>query len=92
VNWGTVWSLGHVPMLVGWAALFLLPRQPATHSPILYAGVGALCLAYLAMFVALFGGSVDPVRVAGRGAPDLFKYSIAGVRHLFIRERQARVR
>jgi len=71
-------------MLVGWAALFLLPRRPAVHSLILYAGVGALCLAYLAMFVALFGGLADPVRMAGQGEPDLLDYSIGGVRGLFM--------
>ncbi len=84
VNWGTVWSLVHVPMTIGWLALLLLPRRPAIHSLILYAGVGALCLAYAVMFVALFGGLADPVRTAGQGAPDLLDYSVSGVRGLFM--------
>src|ERR671912_2807260 len=36
------------------------------------------------MFVALFGGLVDPARVAGAPAPDLTNYSIAGLRALFM--------
>ncbi|MCW3798828.1 ABA4-like family protein [Sphingomonas sp. BN140010] len=84
MGWGAVWSLVHVAMAVGWAALFFLPRRPAIHSFILYAGVGALCAAYLAMFVALFGGLADPVPVAGQGEPDLLNYSIGGVRSLFM--------
>ena len=38
---------------------------------------------FLAMFVALFGGLVDPGRVAGATAPDLSDYSITGIRALF---------
>jgi hypothetical protein len=71
-------------MAVGWLALLILPRRPAVHSLVLYAGVGVLCLAYLLMFVALFAGLADPGRVAGAAAPDLTKYSIAGVRSLFL--------
>jgi hypothetical protein len=64
--------------------LAFLPRRPAVHSLILYMGVGILCLAYAAMFVALFGGLADPVRVAGAAEPDLTDYSIAGLRALFM--------
>ena len=84
MGWGAVWSLVHVPMAVGWLALLFLPRRPAVHSLILYAGVSALCLAYAAIFAALFGGWADPVRVGGAGAPDLSDYSIGGVRSLFM--------
>ena len=43
-----------------------------------------LCLAYAAMFVALFGGLADPVRVAGATPPDLTNYSVEGLRALFM--------
>ena len=56
-----------------------MPRRPAVPSLILYMGVGLLCLAYAAMFVALFGGLADPARVPG-AASRIRDYSIAGLR------------
>jgi len=43
-----------------------------------------LCFAYLAMFVALFGGIADPQRVPGAPAPDLMDYSVEGLRPFFM--------
>ena len=43
-----------------------------------------MCLAYAAMFVALFGGLADPVRVPGAAEPDYSDYSISGLRVLFM--------
>lgn len=83
-GWATLFTVTNAVAFAGWAALALLPRRPAVHSLILYAGVGILCLAYLAMFVSLFGGLVDPARVAGASAPDLTEYTIAGLRALFM--------
>jgi len=83
-GWATLFTLTNAVAFLGWAALAFLPRRPAVHSLILYVGVGILCLAYAAMFIALFGGLADPARVAGAGAPDLTDYSIPGLRALFM--------
>ena len=83
-GWATLFTLTNAVAFLGWGALAFLPRRPAVHSLILYVGVGILCLAYAAMFIALFGGLADPARVAGAGAPDLTDYSIAGLRALFM--------
>lgn len=84
MTWTTLFSITNLVAVLGWAALLLLPRRPLVLSAILYLGVGLLCLAYLGMFVASFGGIVDPGRVAGSGAPDLTDYSIRGIRSLFM--------
>ena len=83
-GWATLFTLTNAIALLGWAALAFLPRRLAVHSLIMYLGVGLLCLAYAAMFVALFGGLADPARVPGAGAPDLSDYSVAGLRALFM--------
>ena len=83
-GWATLFTFTNAVALIGWVALAFLPRRPAVHSLILYVGVGILCLAYGAMFVALFGGLTDPARVTGAAAPDLSDYSIAGLRALFM--------
>jgi hypothetical protein len=64
--------------------LAFLPRRPAVHAIIMYACVGLLCLAYVAMFVALFGGLADPVRVPGATPSDLADYTLSGLRNLFM--------
>jgi hypothetical protein len=84
MSWSAIFTLTNVIACAGWLALAVLPRRPAVHSFILYAGVGILCLAYAAMFVSLFGGMADPARVAGAAEPDLTDYSIAGLRALFM--------
>lgn len=84
MSWSAIFLLTNIFTLAGWAMLAALPRRPAVVSIILFACVGLLCLAYLAMFVALFGGLADPVRVAGAAEPDLADYSIAGIRTLFM--------
>ena len=84
MNWQAIFALTNVIAFAGWAALTLLPRRPAVHSLILYAGVAMLCLAYAAMFVALFGGLADLARVPGAMEPDLTDYSVAGLRALFM--------
>jgi hypothetical protein len=86
MSWSAIFILTNVIACTGWLALAVLPRRPAVHSLILYAGVGILCLVYAAMFVGLFGGMADPARVAGAAEPDLTDYSIAGLRALFMSE------
>ena len=83
-GWATLFTLTNAVALIGWAALAFLPRRPAVHSLVMYAGVAMLCLAYAAMFIALFGGFADPARVAGAGEPDLTDYSVEGLRALFM--------
>ena len=82
--WSAIFTLTNVIAFAGWAMLALLPRRPAVHSIILFACVAMLCLAYTAMFVALFGGLVDPVRVGGAPPPDLTNYTLPGLRALFM--------
>lgn len=82
--WGSLFVLTNAIALAAWAMLAFLPRKPLVMASILFFGVGLLCLVYAAMFVALFGGLADPLRVAGAAAPDLTDYSIAGLRALFM--------
>ena len=82
--WSAIFTLTNVIAFAGWAMLAFLPRRPAVYSIILFGCVAMLCLAYTAMFIGLFGGLIDPVRVGGAPPPDLTDYSPAGLRALFM--------
>jgi hypothetical protein len=84
MSWSALFTLTNLVAFAGWAMLAFLPRSRTVNSIIMYACVGLLCLAYAAMFVALFGGLADPARVAGAPEPDLSDYSVAGLRALFM--------
>ena len=84
MGWSAIFTLTNMIAFAGWAMLALLPRRPVVNSIILYACVALLCAAYLAMFVALFGGLADPARMPGAAAPDLTDYSVKGLRALFM--------
>ncbi|WP_118856989.1 ABA4-like family protein [Sphingomonas mesophila] len=84
MSWDSVFALTNVIALGGWLLLAAGSRGPRTMALVLYAGVGLLCLAYTAAFVATFGGLADPVRLAGAAEPVLSDYSIAGLRALFM--------
>ncbi|WP_237219602.1 ABA4-like family protein [Sphingomonas arenae] len=84
MSWNSLFVVTNVVAMTGWAALAFLPRRPGVLSLILYAGVALLCLAYAAMFVGLFGGLADPVRVAGAPPADIWDYSLPGLRALFM--------
>ena len=84
MSWSAIFTLTNVVALLGWAMLAVLPRSRTVNSVIMYACVGLLCLAYAAVFVSLFGGLVDPARVAGAPEPDLSNYSVEGIRALFM--------
>ncbi len=84
MNWDLVFSVTNVVAMLGWAILAVAPRKPLAHSAILYLGVGLLCLVYLILFAGLVGNLIDPARLAGTPEPDLFDYSIAGLRPLFM--------
>lgn len=80
--WTSLFGWTNLIAVLGWAALLFLPRRPFTHSLILFAGVGLLCLVYAALLVLLVGGVVDPG--AGGSRPfDYSDYSIEGIRALF---------
>jgi hypothetical protein len=81
---GRLFTLTNVVAFSGWAALAFLPRRPWVQCAILYAAVGLLCLSYLAMFIALFGGLADAQRVPGTVAPDVMNYSVEGLRPFFM--------
>ena len=84
MSWSALFTLTNVVAFVGWAVLAFLPRARLAQTVVMFACVGLLCLVYAAMFVALFGGLVDPARVAGAPAPDLTSYSVEGLRALFM--------
>lgn len=81
--WSTLFWLTNAIAVLGWLLLLFAPRKPLTHSAVLYLGVALLCLSYLGMFIALFGGMADPVRASWAPAPAAFEYSIAGIQALF---------
>jgi hypothetical protein len=70
--------------MIGWAMIAFLPRGPKVMALVLYLGVGLLCFAYAVMFIGLFSGTFDPVRVLGATDPNLLDYNIAGIRNLFM--------
>ena len=82
--WQSLFILTNVVALACWAMLAFLPRRPIVMASVLFFGVGMLCLVYAGMFVALFGGLADPVRVAGAPPPDLTNYTVPGLRALFM--------
>ena len=84
MSWATLFVVTNVVAFAGWAALAVLPRGPKVHSLILFGCVAMLCAAYAAMYVALFGGLADPVRVPGAPASDLTNYTVEGLRTLFM--------
>ena len=84
MSWDFIFGFTNAVAFAGWIALALFPRGPKLMAVVLYAGVAILCLAYAAMFVALFGGLADPVRVPGAASADLTDYSVDGLRALFM--------
>ena len=84
MGWEAIFGLVNVVALAGWAMLAFLPRRPVVMAIVLFFGVGMLCFLYAVMFVTLFGGLVDPVRVPGALPVDYANYSVAGLRALFM--------
>ncbi len=82
--WQSLFVLTNVVAFACWAMLAFLPRRPIVMASILFFGVGLLCLVYAGMFIALFGGLADPVRVAGAPSPDIMNYTLPGLRALFM--------
>ena len=82
--WQSLFVLTNVVAFACWAMLAILPRRPIVMASVLFFGVGMLCLVYAGMFVTLFGGLADPVRVAGSSPPDLTNYTLPGLRALFM--------
>ena len=81
--WQTLFSLANAVALSMWVVLVALPRRPFPLALVLYAGVGLLCLAYVAMIAALVAGWADPVRDAGLPPMDFGEYSVAGLKDAF---------
>ncbi|MGH6706347.1 MAG: ABA4-like family protein [Sphingomicrobium sp.] len=82
--WQSLFVLTNVVALASWAMLAFLPRRPIVMAFVLFCGVGMLCLVYAGMFVALFGGLADPVRVTGAPPADIMNYTIPGLRAFFM--------
>ena len=83
MNWAFLFGFTNALALAGWLMLALLPRGPKLMSVVMYGCVAILCLAYVVLFIALFGNLVDPGRIAGAAEPNLGDYSVAGLRPLF---------
>lgn len=77
--WQQLFGVTNLAALLGWAVLLAGPRRwlPLVR----YTVVAFLCTIYVALFVLLIGGFVDPVR-AGPG-PSLADYSLRGLRAFF---------
>ena len=82
--WQSLFVLTNVVALACWAMLAFLPRRPIVMAAVLFLGVGMLCLVYAGMFVALFSGLADPVRIAGAPPADILNYTLPGLRALFM--------
>lgn len=82
--WQSLFVLTNAVAFACWAMLLFVPRRPIVMAGVLFFGVGMLSLVYAGMFVALFGGLADPMRVAGAPPPDLTDYSVPGLRTLFM--------
>ena len=81
--WETLFSATNLWAIVGWAALMVAPRRPATLSFVLFAIVGLLCVAYTVMFAVLLSGTVDPGQAPGTGGDAVSLTTLAGVMALF---------
>lgn len=84
MDWTWLFGLTNMIAVGGWAALLLLPRRPLTHSLILFAAVGLLCLLYTTMLALLVAGVLDGAALPGTPAYDPSDYSIEGLRRLFL--------
>ena len=82
--WQGIFVFTNVVAFACWAMLAFLPRRPMVMASVLFFGVGLLCLVYAAMFVALFGGLADPVRLVGTPTADITDYTLPGLRTLFM--------
>lgn len=80
MDWDLLFALTNGVAVAGWLAVALLPRNERVLDGVLFAAVGLLCAVYLAIFVSLLGGLVDPVADGG-GAP--VEYSIEGLKAMF---------
>lgn len=82
--WSLLFAITNAIAMIGWLLLAALPRGPRLYSVVLYACVAMLCLVYAAMFVALFAGIADPVRIPNAPPASLSDYSLPGLRALFM--------
>lgn len=84
MDWATIFGLTNLVAVAGWIALIALPRRPLTHSLILFACVGLLCLAYSLLLGLIVGKVVDPGLIAEAEPYDAANYSIEGLRGIFM--------
>jgi hypothetical protein len=82
MDWDLLFVVTNAVAVAGWLALALLPRAERVLGAVLVAAIGLLCAIYLAMFVGLMGGMVDPGR-EGVGAPP-FEYTVDGLKTAFV--------
>ena len=80
MDWDLLFIMTNAIALAGWLALAALPRTGRVLGAVLYVAVGLLCAIYLAVFVGLTGGLLDPAADTA-GAP--FEYSVDGLKGMF---------
>lgn len=79
--WETIFGLANLWAMLCWAVLAFAPKRDAVITPLFYAGVGLLSLAYAVLIVGLLGGMIDGGAGSGEGTPNLM--TLAGVQALF---------
>lgn len=82
MDWDVLFGLTNVVAVLGWLALAALPRREIVTGSVLIGAIGLLCALYAGMYVALFGGLVDPARADGGIAPP-FEYTVDGIMTAF---------
>ncbi len=79
--WEAIFGYANLYAMLCWAVLAFAPQRERFVTPLFYAGVGLLALAYAALITGLLGGLIDGGQGGGGGTPDFT--TLAGVQALF---------
>lgn len=79
--WETIFNYANLYAMLCWMVLAFAPNRERFITPLFYAGVGLLALAYAVLIIGLLAGMIDGGAGSGGGAPNLF--TLAGVQALF---------
>jgi hypothetical protein len=78
MDWDLLFGLTNAVAVAGWLALATLPRTEAVLTAVSVGAIGLLSAVYLALFVGLAGGFLDPQRDAS--AVPAFTYTVDGLK------------
>ncbi len=78
--WEAIFSYANLYVMLCWALLAFAPKRETLVTPLFYAGVGLLALAYAVLIVGLLSGMIDGGK-GGGGSVDFT--TLAGVQALF---------